>query len=327
MTILGTTIPEIAWHKAGIAKPNCTLLTVEQPPEAIEIIKQRCKERNSKFFIVPSTINSYQWPNSNIKFGISGYHQHSNVSLALQLARIFCLNSASHKNGNLIPFLNQNSSKETTKINNILNGFEVNENIYKALFNCKWLGRSQILKKKNIYYFLDGAHTPLSIKYCAQWFKENSFNNNNNIQRLLIFHCTGYRDSSQLLPVFKDFNFNAALFCPAIIEENNSLINDSINLNHDSSKELKRCFKDKQLWMELFENKIENNNSKSNQIPTKPNAQCFSCISQTLEWITKYSLNMSKGNELHVLITGSLHLVGDTLAILERSLNELEELK
>nr|CAD2206890.1 unnamed protein product [Meloidogyne enterolobii] len=66
-TILGSTIPEIAWHKAGIAKSNCTLLTVEQPPEAIEVIKQRCKEINSKFLIVPSTINSYKWPNSNIK--------------------------------------------------------------------------------------------------------------------------------------------------------------------------------------------------------------------------------------------------------------------
>nr|CAD2153550.1 unnamed protein product [Meloidogyne enterolobii] len=323
-SILGSTIPEIAWHKAGIAKPNCTLLTVEQPSEAIEVIKQRCKEINSKFLIVPSTINSYKWPNSNIKFGISGCHQHLNVSLALQLARILCLNST--KNGNFLPFFTQNLSKETTKLNNNLDGFEVNENIYSALFNCKWLGRSQILQKENIFYFLDGAHTPLSIKYCAQWFKENSFKSNNKIQRLLIFHCTGYRDSLQLLPVFKNFNFNAALFCPAIIEENNYLINDSINLNHDSSKELRRCFKDKQLWMELFENKIENNNNNnlltSNQISsTKPNAHCFSCISQTLEWVTKYSLNMAKDYELHVLITGSLHLVGDTLAILERSTN------
>uniref|UniRef100_A0A915MNR0 K Homology domain-containing protein n=1 Tax=Meloidogyne javanica TaxID=6303 RepID=A0A915MNR0_MELJA len=219
-SILGSTIPEIAWHKAGIAKPNCTLLTVEQPSEAIEVIKQRCKEINSKFLIVPSTINSYKWPNSNIKFGISGYHQHLNVSLALQLARIFCLNST--KNGHhFLPFFSQNLSKETTKLlNNNLDGFDVNENIYSALFNY-------------------GAHTPLSIKYCAQWFKENSFKSNNKIQRLLIFHCTGYRDSLQLLPVFKNFNFNAALFCPAIIEENNYLINDSINLNHDSSKELR----------------------------------------------------------------------------------------
>uniref|UniRef100_A0A915P8H4 tetrahydrofolate synthase n=1 Tax=Meloidogyne floridensis TaxID=298350 RepID=A0A915P8H4_9BILA len=137
-SILGSTIPEIAWHKAGIAKSNCTLLTVEQPPEAIE--------------------------------------------------------------------------------------------------------------------------------YCAQWFKENSFKNNNKIQRLLIFHCTGYRDSLQLLPVFK-------------IENNNN--NNLLTTNRLSS--------------------------------TKANAHCFSCISQTLEWVTQYSLNMAKDYELHVLITGSLHLVGDTL--------------
>jgi folylpolyglutamate synthase len=44
--MLGSTISEIAWHKAGIAKSNSMLLTVQQPPEAIEVIKKRCKGRN-----------------------------------------------------------------------------------------------------------------------------------------------------------------------------------------------------------------------------------------------------------------------------------------
>jgi folylpolyglutamate synthase len=43
--LLGQTIPEIAWHKAGIAKPNSILVSVPQPPEAMEIIQRRCIEK------------------------------------------------------------------------------------------------------------------------------------------------------------------------------------------------------------------------------------------------------------------------------------------
>ena len=31
---------------------------------------------------------------------------------------------------------------------------------------CRWSGRSQIIKHQSVTYFLDGAHTPNSVKVC-----------------------------------------------------------------------------------------------------------------------------------------------------------------
>jgi folylpolyglutamate synthase len=43
--LLGSTLPEIAWHKAGIAKEHSVLLSVPQPPEALDVIRQRCADK------------------------------------------------------------------------------------------------------------------------------------------------------------------------------------------------------------------------------------------------------------------------------------------
>lgn len=37
--ILGNTLPAIAAAKAGIMKPGCVAFTVQQPPEAMEVLK------------------------------------------------------------------------------------------------------------------------------------------------------------------------------------------------------------------------------------------------------------------------------------------------
>lgn len=45
-SILGSTLAEIAWNKAGIMKPGSTALTVQQPSEAMEVLRKRSVERN-----------------------------------------------------------------------------------------------------------------------------------------------------------------------------------------------------------------------------------------------------------------------------------------
>ncbi|KAL8942313.1 MAG: hypothetical protein Q9211_001430 [Gyalolechia sp. 1 TL-2023] len=52
--ILGDTIEEIAWHKAGIMKPGTPAYTVPQPPAAETVICQRAKEKSPPLTWVPS---------------------------------------------------------------------------------------------------------------------------------------------------------------------------------------------------------------------------------------------------------------------------------
>ena len=39
-----------------------------------------------------------------------------------------------------------------------------------GLEHCVWAGRTQVFKKGNITYYLDGAHTPQSVEASAEWF-------------------------------------------------------------------------------------------------------------------------------------------------------------
>ncbi|CAE6432138.1 unnamed protein product [Rhizoctonia solani] len=43
-SLLGNTLPEIAWHKAGIYKAGVPAYTVNQPPEALEVVKQEAEK-------------------------------------------------------------------------------------------------------------------------------------------------------------------------------------------------------------------------------------------------------------------------------------------
>lgn len=52
--------------------------------------------------------------------------------------------------------------------------FRVTKKMAEGLKNCSWPGRTQIIVRKNVTYFLDGAHTQESIKYCSDWFKHSS---------------------------------------------------------------------------------------------------------------------------------------------------------
>lgn len=59
--MLGNTLQEIAWQKAGIVKLDGTLFTSAQPDGCTRILLDRCEERNAKLIIVPAW-NEYQWP-------------------------------------------------------------------------------------------------------------------------------------------------------------------------------------------------------------------------------------------------------------------------
>jgi folylpolyglutamate synthase len=49
VTKLGSTLEEIAWHKAGIFKQNCPAFSVLQPPSALEVLERRAEEKKAIF--------------------------------------------------------------------------------------------------------------------------------------------------------------------------------------------------------------------------------------------------------------------------------------
>ncbi|KAH7727916.1 FolC protein [Aphelenchoides avenae] len=266
-SILGSTLAEIAWNKAGIMKPGSTALTVDQPAEAMECA----------LHVVPD-IDEYKWPNGMPEVGIAGRHQLSNVSLALSL----------HTNG----FADPQWEEER------LRGCTVPAIVTDAIRSCSWPGRSQILAKGSITYFLDGAHTPKSLQCCAEWFEDEAKQRDDGtgIIKVLLFHCTADRDPEVLLPYIKDCGFSVALFCPTRLHTTLDKSNDNTNLNQSDAEQITKCRRNKEIWERI----TGNTESKT-----------FDCIEDALTFLKNLSANNTQ--RIHVLVSGSLHLVGGVL--------------
>ncbi len=107
---LGSTIEEVAAAKAGIIKRKCNtgaVLTVNQVPEALEVIKEKAEALGQKV-IVPSYAprrieDSFEVFDcegiSDIKCGISGFHQIENASLAVMAAKLLGISEEHIKSG------------------------------------------------------------------------------------------------------------------------------------------------------------------------------------------------------------------------------------
>uniref|UniRef100_A0A0N5A9R1 tetrahydrofolate synthase n=1 Tax=Syphacia muris TaxID=451379 RepID=A0A0N5A9R1_9BILA len=253
--LLGSTLGEIAWQKAGIFKNGSVAVVADQTEETMEVFSSRSVEK--QVFIKSSSTGISL-------IGISGEHQCCNVSLALQLARIWL-----EKTGNNGLFL----------VFSTLDGYCVPESFCKGLSHCVWPGRSQVLKRGSVTYYIDGAHTPKSLKCCVEWYlSERKLLRKDEVHRVLIFHCTADRTPECLLPFLKVLY---AYFLHCSVDKHS----DQANFNATIAQELEKVKHNSEVWQDI----------------TK--GVKFSCIE-------------ADHSNIEVLITGSLHLVGGFLSII-----------
>uniref|UniRef100_A0A915PQD8 tetrahydrofolate synthase n=1 Tax=Setaria digitata TaxID=48799 RepID=A0A915PQD8_9BILA len=144
--ILGSTIESIAWQKAGIFKNGGIAVVSEQTSAAMQVFRERSALKNCTIYIAPP-FNAYKWPLSRVQIGIPGIHQQLNISLAIQLVKLWL--QKVHK-------FRSNSE--------ILPGIVVPQEFVDGIHFCHWPGRCQIIKRGAVTYYLDGAHTPKSLE-------------------------------------------------------------------------------------------------------------------------------------------------------------------
>lgn len=144
---LGTTLPQIAFEKAGIIKNGIPAITAVDDREVSEVIKDVCVKRKSPLSIINEnsgakihklSLNQTVFdfgPYKNLKLSLSGRHQVTNACLAI---------SAVEK-------LKEIGWKIKTKA------------VRKGLKNTNWRGRLEIFRK-NPLTLLDVAHNPAGMK-------------------------------------------------------------------------------------------------------------------------------------------------------------------
>lgn len=139
---LGTTLPQIAFEKAGIIKPGGDVVIYDQSREVEQVFEAACAERGARLHRVDfSGIVRHEFDISGQAFDYGGYdglktsllgrHQTYNAALAVKTVEIL------DKNGFRIP----------------------GDSIRRGIANTKWPGRLEVLSK-NPVFIIDGAHNP-----------------------------------------------------------------------------------------------------------------------------------------------------------------------
>ncbi|KAL6441214.1 hypothetical protein ACFW04_003478 [Cataglyphis niger] len=301
--LLGNTLEEIAYQKSGIFKPYAVAFTVPQPEMVMCILRKRAAERRCRDLRVVPAIQTREWNDVFSSVGLNSIQQ-QNASLSINLA-LEWMKSRCDKPPLMINNTIVNNTKYVTSFrdNYQSDKVDLSQTVYlnktaTALASCKWPGRTQILRTSVADFFLDGAHTVESIVNCISWFTRV---NRKTSSKFLIFNTSGDRNSLQLLKLLKSLDFDKAYFAPNCVGVPSIEDMNSTHAQNMMEEQRKKCEKHCELWGENSE--VKNN------------------VTEVLIDIKRYaSLKMTRNDKMEVLVTGSLHLIGAVLTIIDPNL-------
>ncbi|KAI9743654.1 MAG: Folylpolyglutamate synthetase [Claussenomyces sp. TS43310] len=279
---LGDTVDKIAWHKAGIMKTGSPAFTVKQVPDAAVALEKRAHEKGADLKVVD--VNPAL---KNVKVMPDAEFQRTNASLAIALA-----------------------SKVLQKLDgsSLLPGDSLPREFVDGLEQVVWRGRCEIKVEGNIRWYLDGAHTEDSLRVAAEWFGVQSSQEPGT--RVLIFNQQGRASAVTLLEgLFRALelqglvNFDHVVFCTNVTYAQTGYKKDFVNHTYDAKViaglTVQKSFAEK--WTSL-----------------DPSAKVS--VAPSIEQALDYVKNLAKAHDedhVQAFITGSLHLVGGALGVLE----------
>uniref|UniRef100_A0A2K6KZP1 Folylpolyglutamate synthase n=1 Tax=Rhinopithecus bieti TaxID=61621 RepID=A0A2K6KZP1_RHIBE len=309
-SLLGDTVEKIAWQKGGIFKRGVPAFTVLQPEGPLAVLRDRAQQISCPLYLCP-TLEALEEGGPPLALGLEGEHQRSNAALALQLAHCWLQRQDRHGAGEL-----KASRPGLLWQLPLAPVFQPTSHMRLGLRNTEWPGRTQVLRRGPLTWYLDGAHTPSSVQACVRWFRQA---------------LQGRERPSQQ-------NFTVTL--------------DQVLL---------RCLEHQQHWNHLDKEQAspdlwsapspEPGGPTSLLLAPHPPHTCsasslvFSCISHALQWISQGrdpvfqpptppkgllthpvahsgASVLHEAAAIHVLVTGSLHLVGGVLKLLEPALSQ-----
>ena len=187
MNILGNTLPEISYQKAGIIKENSNTVIFEQQSEVNNVFVTTCKSKNNNLHIVKkSDISNYSFDNEfqyfdykdikNLKINLKGKMQIQNASICIETMTI-------------LKQLGYNITEES---------------IEKGLKNIVHKGRMEQLNDKPIIVY-DGAHNEPAIQ---------------NLQNMIQMYYTNF-NRVYIIAILKRKDYNKML--KLLAEDKNAL--------------------------------------------------------------------------------------------------------
>ncbi|KAJ3149523.1 Folylpolyglutamate synthetase [Geranomyces michiganensis] len=296
--LLGHTLADIAWHKAGVMKPGVPAYTVQQPEETIPVLHQRAEELKASSLTTISSAAVEQM--SHQTFGMPGAYQKINGALAVALCKEWVLQR----------------KKAGVQV------FGEEEAFHQGLETASWPGRAQMYSSEqypSIKWYLDGAHTKESMQVCVDWFLDEYYTLDETArsggEQILLFNCTKGRDGLVLLKALSKLHMSTVPFSRVVFCTNDAYPPGTTNgptdqVNHTVQRD-DHLTVQKELaaaWGTL----VAAHPHKSNRLA---NIDIQPSIQDAVQSIAAYSTE--KGVQARVLVTGSLYLIGGLLTVLK----------
>ena len=273
-------------------------------------MENEAKNVGSPIFSIPP-MTDYEWgkfagyPGDSSNELQSSVHQR-NVAMALQLSRFYY----EYHLSNRLPKLDVPKESGISRAK----GFRLELEEAMGIKLCKWPGRAQVVTRwpnknpnQRTTYFLDGAHTKVSIDSCSKWFSQASkfmekSTPDNRTLKVLLFSVSGARDAKTFMTILaKATTFDIVMFSPKIIRQ--SGLDENIRwLVPDGQEQFELVQELAAIWNELYRS---------------PAAIPVRTVDDGVEIVNKASAGYA---QTHVLVTGSLHLLGSLFQVLDENL-------
>ncbi|KAF1982571.1 putative tetrahydrofolylpolyglutamate synthase [Aulographum hederae CBS 113979] len=301
VAMLGNTIEEIAWHKAGIFKRGAAAFTVPQPEAVITVLKKRAADVGAELQIIERHADL-----ENINLGLAADFQKTNASLAITVA-------AAHLRA--LGYNDVPAPEEITK-SSLPAKFKT------GLEQVKWPGRCEVRRETSpaIAWHIDGGHTLESIELSGRWFAEqiqSVGSSKGKSKRILLFNQQT-RDAGALARALHktlatalgdEKPFTHAVFCSNVTFKDGGYKPDLVSMN--TNKEDVDALAVQKGLARTWE-----------QVDAETEVKVSKTIEEAVEWCREVAREGEEQGEVMVLITGSLHLVGGALEVLESGKKE-----
>ncbi|KYK54167.1 tetrahydrofolylpolyglutamate synthase [Drechmeria coniospora] len=283
--VLGDTVEKIAWHKAGIMKHGSPAFTVTQDAGAAAVLRRRAVEKDVKLTVLDVDARL-----DGVRIRPDAPFQKKNATLAVALAE-----TALQKLG-----------VATTQGPNLPREFV--DGLEKTVFR----GRCEVKTEDKVTWYVDGAHTSDSLKMSSRWFADETADIPG--PRVLIFNQQGRTEAVEFLASIHanvarspgQSPFDHVVFCTNVTYAETGYKRDFVN-NQIDPKEIgemtvQRRFADR--WAAL------DPAAKVVVLPT---------IEDALAYGRRLADGRQAGEKVQAYVTGSLHLVGGALEILDQA--------
>ncbi|KAG8372035.1 hypothetical protein BUALT_Bualt12G0024800 [Buddleja alternifolia] len=345
--ILGDTLEQIASHKAGILKPQVPAFTVPQLSEAMNVLQGRARELMVPFEVVAPLDGTKLKGN---QLSLSGDHQFTNAALAVALCKSWLWSTGNWEKlfkhadveDNLPkPFLRGLSTARLSGRAQIVHDSSGDLVFY---FDGAHSPESMEACARWFSSAVKDSPNQSSISSFPSKLQLGKNESDKVSKQILLFNCMDVRDPESLLPILVDTcassgtYFAKAIFVPSISKYSKVTSAYTAIPLEIRSKDLTWQFKLQRVWEKIIHGKDIVSNSSETKFPESTPPQRFihddvsncspadghfacstvvSSLPMTINWLRDY-VKQNPSFRIQVLVTGSLHLVGDVLKLLRR---------